>query len=143
METNLPTKIPVNKFQLYDNVAMEIENIFNHLIEQLIARRDTLSTKLQTMKEDFVIDETTHQAATEELERMIQQMLEENIKMNTNLELQEKAIKMYREEMEQHQTLTKLPQPSFSCPTLYHLQSQIAEFGELVSILLLDNGCVL
>ena len=110
METNLPTKIPVNKFQLYDNVAMEIENIFNHLIEQLIARRDTLSTKLQTMKEDFVIDETTHQAATEELERMIQQMLEENIKMNTNLELQEKAIKMYREEMEQHQTLTKLPQ---------------------------------
>ena len=73
MATNQPTNEPVNQFHLYDIVATEIEDTFNLLIEQLIARRDALLTKLQTMKEDFV----------------------------------------------------------FSCPTLYHLQTQIAEFGEV------------
>ena len=131
MATNQPTNEPVNQFHLYDNVATEIENTFNPLIEQLIARRDALLTKLQTMKEDFVTKETTRRAAIEELERVIRQMKEESIKVNVNLETQEKAIQVYRDQMERHQTPTKLPTPLFSCPTLYHLQSQIAEFGEV------------
>ena len=57
MATNQPTNEPVNQFHLYDIVATEIENTFNPLIEQLIARRDALLTKLQTMKEDFVTHE--------------------------------------------------------------------------------------
>ena len=70
MATNQPTNEPVNQFHLYDNVAKEIENTFNPLIEQLIARRDALLTKLQTMKEDFVTKETTRRAAIEELEEL-------------------------------------------------------------------------
>ena len=54
MATNQPTNEPVNQFHLYDIVATEIENTFNLLIEQLIARRDALLIKLQTMKEDLV-----------------------------------------------------------------------------------------
>ena len=131
MATNQPTNEPVNQFHLYDNVATEIENTFNPLIEQLIARRDALLTKLQTMKEDFVTKETTRRAAIEELERVIRQMKEETIKVNVNLEIQEKAIQVYQDQMERHQTPTKLPTPLFSCPTLYHLQTQIAEFGEV------------
>ena len=131
MATNQLTNEPVNQFHLYDNVAKEIENTFNLLIEQLIARRDALLTKLQTMKEDFVTKETTRRAAVEELERVIRQMKEESIKVNVNLETQEKAIQVYRDQMERHQTPTKLPTPIFSCPTLYHLQTQIAEFGEM------------
>ena len=131
MATNQPTNEPVNQFHLYDIVATEIENTFNPLIEQLIARRDALLTKLQTMKEDFVTKETTHRAAIEELERVIRQMKEESIKVNVNLETQEKAIQVYRDQMERHQTPTKLPTPLFSCPTLYHLRTQIAEFGEM------------
>ena len=131
MATNQPTNEPVNQFHLYDNVAKEIENTFNLLIGQLIARRDALLTKLQTMKEDFVTKETTRRAAIEELERVIRQMKEESIKVNVNLETQEKAIQVYRDQMERHQTPTKLPQPFFSCPTLYYLQTQIAEFGEV------------
>ena len=130
MATNQPTNEPVNQFHLYDNVATEIEIIFNLLIEQLIARRDALLTKLQTMKEDFVTKETTRRAAIEELERVIRQMREE-IKVNVNLETHEKAIQVYQDQMERHQTPTKLPTPLFSCPTLYHLQTQIAEFGEV------------
>ena len=131
MATNQPTNELVNQFHVYDNVATEIENTFNPLIEQLIARRDALLTKLQSMKEDFVTKETTRRAAIEELERVIRQMKEESIKVNVNLEAQEKAIKVYRDQMERHQTPTKLPTPFFSCPTLYHLQIQIAEFGEV------------
>ena len=131
MATNQPTNEPVNQFLLYDIVAKEIENTFNLLIEQLIARRDDLLTKLQTMKEDFVTKETTRRAAIEELERVIRQMKEESIKVNVNLETQEKAIQVYRDQMERHQTPTKHPTPFFSYPTLYHLQTQIAEFGEV------------
>ena len=128
MATNQPTNEPVNQFHLYDFVATEIEITFNPLIEQLIARRDALLTKLQTMKEDFVTKETTRRAAIEELERVIRQMKEESIKVNVNLEAQEKAIQVYQDLMERHQTL---PQPLFSCKTLYHLQTQIADFGEV------------
>ena len=130
MATNQPTNEPVNQFHLYDIVATEIENTFNLLIEQLIARRDALLTKLQTMKEDFVTKETTRRAAIEELERVIRQMREE-IKVKVNLETQEKAIQVYQDQMERHQTPTKLPTPFFSYPTLYHLKTQIAEFGEV------------
>ena len=130
MATNQPTNEPVNQFHLYDIVTKEIENTFNPLIEQLIARRDALLTKLQTMKEDFVTKETTRRAAIEELERVIRQMREEII-VKVNLETHEKAIQVYQDQMERHQTPTKLPTPLFSCPTLYHLQTQIAEFGEV------------
>ena len=131
MATDQPTNEPVNQFHLYDFVATEIENTFNPLIEQLIARRDALLTKLQTMKEDFVTKETTRRAALEELERVIRLMKEESIKVNVNLETQEKAIQVYQDQMERHQTPTKLTQPLFSYPTLYHLRTQIAEFGEV------------
>ena len=131
MATNQPTNEPVNQFHLYDIVATDIENTFNLLIEQLIARRDALLTKLQTIEEDFVTKETTRRAAIEELERVIRQMKEESIKVNVNLEAQEKAIQVYQDLMERHQTPTKLPHPLFSCPTLYRLQTQIAEFGEV------------
>ena len=131
MATNQPTNEPVNQFHLYDIIATEIVNTFNHLIEQLITRRDALLTKIQTMKEDFVTKETTRRAAIEELERVIRQMREESIKVNVNLEAQEKAIQVYRDQMERHQTPTELPTPLFSCPTLRHLQTQIAEFGEV------------
>ena len=38
---------------------------------------------------------------------------------------------MYLDQMERHQTPTKLPHPFFSYPTLLHLQTQITEFGEV------------
>ena len=131
MATNQPTNAPVNEFHLYDIVATEIAAKFNPLIEQLTARRDALLTKLQTMKEDFVTKETTRIAAIAELERVIRQMREESIKVNVNLETQEKAIQLYLDEMERHQTPTKLPHPIFSCPALLHLQTQISELGEV------------
>ena len=131
MATNQPTNAQVNQFLLYDFVATEITDTFNRLIEQLIARRDALLTKLQTIKGNFVTKETTRIAAIAELERVTRHMREESIKVNMNLETQEKAIQVYLDQMERYQTPTKLPHPFFSCPTLLHLQTQIAEFGEV------------
>ena len=131
MATNQPTNALVNEFHLYDIVATEITAKFNPLIEQLTARRDALLTKLQTMKEDFVTKETIRIAAIAELERVIRQMREESIKVNVNLETQKEAIQVYLDQMERHHTPTKLPHSFFSCPTLLHLQTQIAEFGEV------------
>ena len=128
----MATNAPVNEFHQYDIVAKEIADTFNRLIEQLIARRDALLTKLQTMKEDFVTKDTTRIAAIAELERVIRQTREEiSMKVNVNLETQEKAIQVYQDELERHQTPTKLPHPIFYYPTLLHLQTQIAEFGEV------------
>ena len=131
MATNQPTNAPVNQFHLYGIIATEITDTFNRLIEQLTARRDALLTKLQTMMEDFVTKETTRIAAIAELERVIRQMREESIKVNVNLETQEKTIQLYLDQMERHQKHAKLPHPFFSCPALLHLQTQIAEFGEV------------
>ena len=132
MATNQPTNAPVNEFHMYDIVATEIADTFNRLIEQLIARRDALLTKLQTIKEDFVTKDTTRIAAIAELERVIRQTREEiSMKVNVNLEVQEKAIQVYQDQLKRHQTPTKLPHPFFSYPTLLHLQTQIAEFGEV------------
>eukprot|EP00800_Vazella_pourtalesii_P023459 TRINITY_DN9513_c0_g1_i1.p1 TRINITY_DN9513_c0_g1~~TRINITY_DN9513_c0_g1_i1.p1 ORF type:complete len:228 (+),score=60.48 TRINITY_DN9513_c0_g1_i1:20-703(+) len=127
----MATNAPVNEFHQYDIVAMEITNTFNPLIEQLIARRDALLTKLRTMREDYVTNETTRRAALEELERMIRHMREEGVKVNANLETQDKPIQVYLDQMEGHQTPTKLSHPFFSCETPCHLQTRISEFGEV------------
>ena len=131
MATNQPTNAPIDEFHRFDFVAEEINDTFNSLIEQLIARRDALLNKLKKMKEDFVTKEKTRSAAVEELERKIRHMREESIRVNMNLKTHEKAILLYQNQMERNQTPTKLPQPFFSCPTPYHLLAQIAEFGEV------------
>ena len=123
MATNQPTNAPVNQFHLFEIVATEIADIFNPLIEQLIAKRDALLTKLQTMKKVFITKETTRRAVVEELERVIRQMKKDSIKLNVNLETQEEAIQVYRGRIERHQTPTNLPSPFFS----YHQFTPIHE----------------
>ena len=131
MATNQPTTITTNEFQLFDCVATHITNTFDLLIGQLIARRDALLTALQVMKEDYISKETTRKASITELEGLIRQMEEASIKVNTNFQIQQDAIDLYRRNIKQKQTPTKHPLPFFSCPSLSQLEAQIAEFGDL------------
>ena len=131
MATNQPTTITTNEFQLFDCVATHITNTFDLLIGQLIARRDALLTALQVMKEDYISKETTRKASITELEGLIRQMEEASIKVNTNFQIQQDAIDVYRRNIKQKQIPTKRPSPFFSCPTLSQLEAQIAEFGDL------------
>ena len=131
MATNQPTTITTNEFQLFDCVATHITNTFDLLIGQLIARRDALLTALQVMKEDYISKETTRKASITELEGLIRQMEEASIKVNTNFQIQQDAIDVYRRNIKQKQIPIKHPLPFFSCPSLSQLEAQIAEFGDL------------
>ena len=131
MATNQPTTITTNEFQLFDCVAIHITNTFDLLIGQLIARRDALLTALQVMKEDYISKETTRKASITELEGLVRQMEEASIKVNTNFQIQQDAIDLYRRNIKQKQIPTKHPLPFFSCPSLSQLEAQIAEFGDL------------
>ena len=83
------------------------------------------------MKEDYISKETTRKASITELEGLIRQMEEASIKVNTNFQIQQDAIDLYRRNIKQKQIPTKHPLPFFSCPTLSQLEAQIAEFGDL------------
>ena len=131
MATNQPTTVTTSEFQLFDCVATHITNTFDPLIGQLTARRDALLTALQVMKGDYISKETTRKASITELEGLIRQMEEASIKVNTNFQIQQDSIDLYRRNIKQKQIPIKHPSPFFSCPSLSQLEAQIAEFGDL------------
>ena len=128
MATNIPINEPTNEFALFDRVATDITNTFELLIVQLTARRDALLRELQVMKENYITKETTRKSALEEL---IQQIGLLSLKVNENRDFQQLTTDLFRQRIEHLETPTQLPLPSFSSPTLSHLQTQIAEFGEI------------
>ncbi|KAI6657459.1 NHL repeat containing protein [Oopsacas minuta] len=131
MATSQSINAPVNEVAQFDDVATQIMNTYNLLIDQLIARRDALLIKLREMKEDYLTKERTRKAAIEELAKTQQQMGEFSLKVNENKDLHQEATDLYLQRIKQLDTPTKLLQPFFSCPTLYKLQTHIAEFGEV------------
>ena len=128
MATNMPINEPTNEFARFDGVATDITNTFQLLIHQLIARRDALLSELQQKKENYISKETTRRAALEELTQQIGSL---SLKVNENRDLQQLTKDLYKQRMEHLQTPTQLPLPFFSTPTLSHLETQIAEFGEI------------
>ena len=124
----MPINEPTNEFARFDGVATDIINTFQLLINQLIARRDALLRELQQKKENYISKETTRRAALEELTQQIGSL---SLKVNENRDLQQLTTDLYKQRMEHLQTPTQLPLPFFSTPTLSHLETQIAEFGEI------------
>ena len=131
MATNQPTTVTSSEFQVFDGVATEIINTFDRLRDQLIARRDALLNTLQIMKEDYISKETSRKASITELDGLIRRMRELSIKVNKNLKVHQDAINLYRRNIKEHETPTKLPSLIFSCLTQSQLETQIAEFGDL------------
>ena len=128
MATNIPINEPTNEFALFDRVATNITNTFELLIVQMTARRDALLRELQVMKENYITKETTRKSALEELTQQIGLF---SLKVNENRDFQQLTTDLFRQRIEHLETPTQLPLPSFSRPTLSHLQTQIAEFGEM------------
>ena len=124
----MPINEPTNEFARFDGVATDIINTFQLLINQLIARRDALLSELQQKKENYISKETTRRAALEELTQQIGSL---SLKVNENRDLQQQTKDLYKQRMEHLQTPTQLPLLFFSTPTLSHLETQIAEFGEM------------
>ena len=131
MATNEPMVAEVNEFEKFDRVATQILNTFEPLIQQLIARRDALLRKLQDMKDDYFMKESTRKAAREELLATQQQLQGMSLKVNDNKQYHQQATDIYKERIQQLETPTKLPLLFLSCPTLNELRTAISEFGEV------------
>ena len=132
MATNIPTIVPTNPMAQFDSVAIRIHQIFDPLIAQLIARRDALLLELSQLREDHSNKETTRRAAIQEIETAQQQMQLLSLKENIGIRVHQQAADAYKQGLQQLETPTKLPCPHFTCPTLYKLESLIAEFGEVI-----------
>ena len=132
MATNIPTIVPTNPMAQFDSVATRIHQIFDPLIAQLIARREALLLELSQLREDYNNKETTRRTVIQEIEMAQQQMLMLSLKVNINIPVHQKAADVYKRELQQLETPTKLPCPHFSYPTLHKLESLIAEFGEVI-----------
>ena len=132
MATNIPTIVPTNPMAQFDSVATRIHQTFDPLIAQLIARKDALLLVLSQLREDHNNKETTRRAAIQEIETAQQQMLMLSIKENIGIQVHQQAADAYKRGLQQLETPTKLPCPHFTCPTLYKLESLIAEFGEII-----------
>ena len=132
MATNIPTIVPSNPMAQFDSVATRIHQTFDPLIAQLIARRDALLLELSQLREDYNNKETTRRAAIQEIETAQQQMQLLSLKENIGIRVHQQAADAYKQGLQQLETPTKLPCPHFTCPTLYKLESLIAEFGEVI-----------
>ena len=132
MATNIPTIVPTNPMAQFDSVATRIYQIFDPLIAQLIARRDALLLELSQLREDYSNKETTRRTAIQEIETARQQMQMLSLKVNINIPVHQQAADAYKQGLQELETPTRLPCPYFTCPTLYKLESLIAEFGEVI-----------
>ena len=131
MATNQSTNVKFNKMTQFDNVVSKINQTFQHLIDQLIARRNALLQRVRELKEDHISRETSRIAAIEELEMVQQQMQEMGIKRNPNNEFRQQFKKAYQ------QGIKKLEPPAtFLCPLFKSqrqntIQQLIADLGEI------------
>ena len=131
MATNIPIIVPTDPMAQFDSVATQIHQTFDPLIAQLIARRDALLLELSQLREDYNNKETTRRAAIQEIETAQQQMQMLSLKENIAIEVHQQAADAYKRGLEQLETPTKLPCPYYTCPTLFKLESLIAEFGKV------------
>ena len=117
--------------EFFDIIAKEIKKAFNPLIDQLTERRDALLRELEDKKEKNITRESTRKAALEELVATQQHLEGLSLKVNVNKEFHNQNNELYKQRIEQLSVPIKLIQPFFSCPTLYQLQTLVAEFGEV------------
>ena len=131
MATNIPQMPAYDTMAHFDRVAAQIEQTFQQLIDQLIARKDCLLDKVLQLREDFHNKEATRVAALEELEKAQLQIQQISLKVNVNLPVHEQTGLLYQQAKQQLSAPTILPNLSFCCPALSLLQSQISQFGEV------------
>ena len=125
---NIPQIVPYDTLEHFDRIAARITSTLNGLIGQLIERRDTLCQEVAHLRDDFHNKEATRIAAIEEMNKT-QLQLDQIGKVNINRPAHEQAELLYEQAKHQLSVPTKLPNLSFTCPTLSLLQTQIEHFG--------------
>ena len=132
MATNLQPNVAFDKMPHFDNVEAEIQQTFDSLIDQLIARRDVLLQMVQELREDHRNKEALRIAAIEELERVQEQMQEMSIKVNPNIKFHQQAKEVYQQGLEKQEPAATFLCPTFRCQRMDTIRELIAELGEIV-----------
>ena len=132
MATNLPPNVAFDKMTYFDRAAANIQQTFDPLIEQLIARRDALLQRIQELREDHRNNEANRIAAIKELERVQQQMQEMSIRENPNIEFHRQAKQAYQQGLRKQEPSATFLCPIFRCHRMDTMRELIAELGEIV-----------
>ena len=132
MATNMPTNVTFDKMAQFDNLATIIQETFDPLIDQLIARRDALLQRVHELREDHRNKEANRIAAIEELERVQQQMQEIRIKENPILKFHQQATQVYKQGMKELKPSATFLCPVSRCQNKDTIQLLISELGEIV-----------
>ena len=132
MATNLPPNVSFDKMPHFDNIAGKIQQSFDSLIDQLIARRDALLQRVQELREDHKNKEANRIAAIKELERVQQQMQEMSIRENLNIEFHRQAKEAYQQGLRKQEPSATFLCPIFRCHRMDTIRELIAELGEIV-----------
>ena len=132
MATNQPTNVTTDLLAEFDSVGTQINQVFNPLIEQLIARRDALLLTLSEIQEDYICKETTRKASIDEIRKVQEHLNRLSLKVNIMIPIHEQARETYKQGLIQLNKSVKTPSLYFQCPTLHKLRSLIADFGEMV-----------
>ena len=132
MATNLPPNVAFDKMTHFDNVADKIQQTFDYLIDQLIARRDALLQRVQELREDHRNKEANRIAAIKELEKVQQQMQEMSIRENPNIEFHRQAKEAYQQGLRKQEPSATFLCPIFRCQIMDTIRELIAELGEIV-----------
>ena len=115
----------------FDRVITQIIDIFSQLIEQLNDKRDKLLEEVFQIRDDFDSKELTRVKSLENIEKVELQIQEVSLKENFNRSLHEQVELMYQQDKQKKYVPSTPPDLSFNCPTLFLLQSQISQFGEV------------
>ena len=121
-----------NSMAHFDRVAVQIEETFRELIDQLMTRKGYLLRKVLQLNEDFHEKESTRIAALDELEKTQLHFERLSLKVNMNLPIHKEAALVYQKAKHQFSTPTQLPNLSFSCSDFSRLRLRISQFGEVL-----------
>ena len=132
MATNLPPNVTFDKMPYFDKAVDKIQQTFDPLIDQLIARRDALLQRVQELREEHRNKEVNRIAAIEELERIQQQMQEMSIRENPNIEFHRQASEAYQQGLKKQEPSATFLCPIFRCQRMDTIRELITELGEIV-----------
>ena len=126
-QSELPTNAFIEAEQL-------IRSTFDRIIGVVTKRRDQLLVRLNDIKLDYLNKEETRKKQMSELEKIIKQLKEINIKQNPIVKLKEEQLKNLQKELKEYENPTPVPVPDVSTEGLESLLELLRGYGTVEEV---------
>ena len=127
MATKYPeSKLPTQTFILVEQL---IRSTFDGIITATTERRDQLLVQLNDMKLEYLDREETRNIQVSDVQKLISQLMEASIKLNSIVKLQEEQIRNLEKERNIYEAPTPVPIPSIRTDGLESLLEQLRGLG--------------